>query len=230
MSSDTSGGDVKPAPDHRILAFDVRVHPTQALTDLASDYRRRALLDPKAPHPLSVDETIWPQVDAAQYEEFLHAVASAMKWPHDPSSLCDSNNLLSKIPGEWLQQRPSAIDPRAWLIALSVSRDAATYLSSLRVHGLLYEPTAGIEVLVDNGWKVIGYDAADKMLYSPLMNDALGLDENKSIADRFRPYVNEYGLFSKSGVAEDFASVAAAAIKDHSPYFAVGLWAHSSNF
>ena len=151
-----------------------------------------------------------------------------MKWPHDPSALCDSNNLLSKVPIQWWRQRPSEIHSAAWFVALSVSQHAATYLASLHAHGLLYQVTDGVEVLLEAGWKSLGYDAADKMLYSPLMNDALGLDENKWIADRYRLHVNEYGLFSQSEVAEDFAATIAARIPDHSPCFAVGIWVHPS--
>jgi hypothetical protein len=221
--------DVRVQEEVKVISFDVRVHPTMALSELPTDYRERALLDPRTPLPISVDETIWPQIARDLYEGFVGAAMLALKWPHDAASLCDSNDLLFKVPTAWLTERPPSLKADAWFVALSVSRTGADYLASLRRQGLLYEATIASETLSECGWTFLGYDVADKMLYSPLMNNDLGLVERKPVSDPFRGTTNEYGLFIQHETATKFSEVAAKIIRDHAPYLVIGIWGHPSN-
>jgi hypothetical protein len=214
----------------KVLAFDVRIPRRRANADLPHDYRQRALLNPSVTtNALSVDETIWSQIERHRFDKLVHDAATAMQWPHDASSFCDSNDLLPKIPEKWLTDRPASINGDSCLIALSVTSVTADYLSSLRKHGLMYELTMDVEQLDRHGWRFLGYDVADKTLYSPLMNADLGRPGRESIAKQFRGKVNQNGLFSDLDAATEFAKVAEGYVPEHAPYFAIGIWSHPSN-
>lgn len=212
-----------------MLAFDVRVPIAHANAGLLSGYRKHALVNPDVTSALSVDETIWSQVEHDLLTEFVEQAAANMRPPRSPQSLLDSNGLLSEIPAEWLSDRPDILRGGEWLIALSVSPEVASYLSSLRPRGFLLNPTISAEGLQRRNWKSLGFDVADKTLFSPLMNGDLGEPVRESLASPIRDKVNAYGLFAAVDSAERFAISAAEYITEHAPYHAVEILAHPSS-
>jgi len=218
--------EVQVSPD-LLMAFDFRVPIDAANSDLPDDYRIRALMNPSLTMTaLSVDETIWPQVERGCFEKLVQLAASEAGHPDDPSAICDSNDLISKFPYRWIRQGVLDFPVDVCVIGLSVTSETAVYLRSLRRAGLLYEPSVEVGVLQGAGWKFLGYDVADKMLYSPLMNADLGSVEREEIAQEFRGGVNAFGLFSEREWASRFGRLAGDLIVDHAPYFPVGLWLH----
>jgi len=213
----------------QVLAFDVRVPIARANFDLLAGYRQHALLNLNVASALSVDETIWSQIEHDRLEEFVEHAAAVMRPPCNPQSLLDSNALLSRIPDQWLTDRPDVLRGDDWLIALSISPATSTYLSSLKSKGLLFSPVIDAVLLEQRNWKLLGFDVADKTLYSPLMNGDLGEPVRESLAKPFRDKVNDYGLFVAVDTAERFAKIAADYIPEHAPYYAVGILAHPSN-
>lgn len=213
----------------QVLAFDVRVAIARANLGLLAGYRQHALLKPNVTSALSVDETIWSQIEHDRLEKFIEHAAAAMRPPCSPQSLLDSNGLISKMPDRWFTDRPDVLRDDECLIALSISTAAADYFSSLRSKGLLYSPSVNTEWLQQRNWKPLGFDVADKSLFSPLMNGDLGEPARESIAKPFRDAVNDYGLFVAADIAECFTKIAAEYIPEHAPYYAFGILTHPSN-
>src|SRR5262245_7768210 len=115
-----------------VLAFDVRVPMARANRDLLPGYRQHALLDPNVSLALSVDETIWSQIERDRMEELAQHAAVVMRSPCHPRSLLDSNGLISRILDQWHTDRSEIFEDDDWLIVLSIFAVTVDYFSSLK--------------------------------------------------------------------------------------------------
>ena len=84
----------------------------------------------------------------------------------------------------------------------------------------------GIEsaVLVEPGWRLLGFDVADETGISGLSNCGYQEDEADALRDAWAPRLNEHGLFDEAADALAFRAVSDARVREHAPFAVYAIW------
>ncbi len=185
---------------HCCLSFDVRVDPGSESTPWTLNRRELYLLRPELLTPLSVDRTVWPAP-----ESYL-----APEWgplePFVPNLALLQGSLLGggvrvciTLPVSGVHQ-PNGV---AWQAALGSAKPS--------------QPSTT--------WHFLGYDVADESFVSALMNCGY---PDREVARRARAEwatcLNSNHLFDDAESAKAFTLEADKRIREHAPFFVLGLW------
>lgn len=81
-------------------------------------------------------------------------------------------------------------------------------------------------VAIDDGWKFLGYDVADLGCLSGLMNMGFlsDYDDVEALRARWGPQLNAFHLFDDPEPAEEFKSFSDQRVKEHAPFYVIGIW------
>lgn len=83
--------------------------------------------------------------------------------------------------------------------------------------------------VVDNQWKLLGYDVADYELYSGLFNGVMSADEATQLQHDWKNHLNEYHLFIEPQKAFEYIAVANLRYPSHTPYYVYALYGVQEN-
>jgi hypothetical protein len=185
------------------LGFQLRVPPDK-LPNWNQKRRSEFLLREEIPHPLSVDEDVWPLLDdpAERRAVFVD--------PEMPANGLNVHELKS-----------GARVVNGCLVAITASEATASRLRSQ--HRIKVLSGGNVQSLEKVGMRLLGFDVADVWFYSALSNCGFN-DSKREMAERFNRRLNDSGLFQSRGDAEDFRAMADKRIPDHAPFQIYGLW------
>jgi len=200
--------------EESLLGFHLRVHPAR-LNEWPAERRATYLLREDVLRPLSVDPQAWP---SCKDNRLLAALFSNF----DPAVDIPPNGMeLYFLMPETCLEMPS----RAAIVALTAFVNVASELKSLHK---IDEPRFGLAPLREKGWKRLGYDVADRWLYSGLMNCGFSPSKKARLRARFASTLNEYGLFVSGEDAEEFRADCDKRVPEHAPFFVYGLWSEAA--
>lgn len=77
--------------------------------------------------------------------------------------------------------------------------------------------------LIDLNGSFLGYDIADCSLISAITNCGYSSNEEAYLSRKFGPYLNRHHLFSDMSLALQFRSISNARVKEHAPFFVMGI-------
>ncbi len=202
----------------RLLGFDARemfLDPSVAWTDA----RRQAyLLTRDARKPYSVDVLVWPTVfgdgigDDLESEAASRLVSTSI-WRGPNSPLWEDLTLLRAALGK--------ASPRDYvLLAVSEAVPEASTTSTT--------PTSGLEPArnpagTDPSWPLLGYDVADRGLFSGLTDCAYTASEWSRLAPVWAARLSEHHLFVDVGDAEQYCAESSRRVPEHAPFFVFEL-------
>lgn len=208
-------------PEH-LLGFDVREDWLAGDAIWDETRRRKFLLRPYAPKPLSVDPTVWPSVFRAGDGEGMIGdllrprgvfVVPVPAWI-GPSGVLwsDLAAMRRHLAAGWQQPRPTATVAVSW------------------VTGPGDDPAAGPDLVAttpaerSDEWDLLGYDVADRWLLSGLANCGYDDSEIDRLRDRWAPLLNARHLFADATVAFAFRELTNARVTEHAPFFVYALY------
>ncbi len=172
------------------------------------------LLRENVERPASVDKNIWSSVCA---------VLSDLARPDDAGPLPPLWNDYDRL-RRHVESKDGMADRRYSLIAVtlavdSLNPDAPEWLS-------LLGPDAPDLGVLDQNWKLMGYDVANPKLYSGL-TDAPYHAEHEDIASlqsRWVPHLNDRHLFASFDEAKGFITIVEQRVRRLAPFGVFGVW------
>ena len=209
---------------NQILGFDFRVADWPGITAWWDEPRRaHYLLRPEVPWVASVDSAVLPSV--FDFGNALNSPATGFA--------------ISRLIPEGMHQQAFGLWRDLGAMQQAVSRQSlpkdATYMSiALTVIGddlpatqwawddLLEERTN--PPTVSQGWKLLGYDVADRSLLSGLSNCGYDGDEKPILTKTWPDKLNEVGLLRDLNDAMEFKDVTNRHVPEHAPFLVFGLY------
>lgn len=209
---------------NQILGFDFRVADWPGITAWWDEPRRaHYLLRPEVPWVASVDSAVLPSV--FDFGNALNSPATGFA--------------ISRLIPEGMHQQAFGLWRDLGAMQQAVSRQSlpkdATYMSiALTVIGddlpatqwawddLLEERTN--PPTVSQGWKLLGYDVADRSLLSGLSNCGYDGDEKPILTKTWPDKLNEVGLLRDLNDAMEFKDVTNRRVPEHAPFLVFGLY------
>ena len=209
---------------NQILGFDFRVADWPGITAWWDEPRRaHYLLRPEVPWVASVDSAVLPSV--FDFGNALNSPATGFA--------------ISRLIPEGMHQQAFGLWRDLGAMQQAVSRQSlpkdATYMSiALTVIGddlpatqwawddLLEERTN--PPTVSQGWKLLGYDVADRSLLSGLSNCGYDGDEKPILTKTWPDKLNEVGLLRDLNDAMEFKDVTNRRVPEHAPFLFFGLY------
>lgn len=202
----------------RLLGFDARemfMDPSVAWPDAR---RETFLLAREVRKPCSVDVLVWPTMFGDGLGDDLESgtasrLVSTNAWRGPNSPLWEDLSLLRAA----LASTP----PRDYaLLAVSEAVPASSSASP--------PPTSGLEPAKDSGgvdpsWRLLGYDVADRGLFSGLTDCAYRADEWTRLAPAWAGRLNENHLFADLGDALAFCAESDRRVPEHAPFLVFEL-------
>lgn len=80
------------------------------------------------------------------------------------------------------------------------------------------------DLVVEPGWRLLGFDIADGTAISGLSNCGYQEDEADALRDAWAPRLNEHGLFVEVHDALAFRAVTDARVREHAPFAVYAIW------
>jgi len=209
---------------NQILGFDFRVADWPGITAWWDEPRRaHYLLRPEVPWVASVDSAVLPSV--FDFGNALNSPATGFA--------------ISRLIPEGMHQQAFGLWRDLGAMQQAVSRQSlpkdATYMSiALTVIGddlpatqwawddLLEERTN--PPTVSQGWKLLGYDVADRSLLSGLSNCGYDGEEKPILTKTWPDKLNEVGLLRDLNDAMEFKDVTNRRVPEHAPFLVFGLY------
>ena len=202
-----------------LLGFDIRI-PLVETGKLWSEGRReRFLLSSDMPHPLSVDDYVWPSVFRYHFPptEILKSISVI---PVDRQYTDQSLWLnLARMRDCYAHAVPHDEEPGIEIAVELIAPDGLTvdeFPSSL-----IYQKR--IPTAIPEGASSLGFDVADTGLTSGLNNTDYGPEEKKTLSP-WSQRLNEHGLIRTLEDAERFRSVTDNRNPKDAPYWVYQLW------
>lgn len=198
-----------------LLGFDAR---EQFLGAWDEARRERYLLVRDVPKPYSVDVLVWPSIfgDGVPETQVLTAQGrlrstSAWRGPNSPlwEDLESLRGAIASVPTSEYS-----------LIAVSEVRDETPAMQGPGYSGL---EEAKHPVEVDARWPLLGYDVADRALFSGLTDCSYAPDDASRLARKWSVRLNANHLFSVASDAKLFALETAQRVPEHAPFFVFAL-------
>lgn len=191
-----------------ILGFHLRVS-RKRMRAWTLQRRRSFLLRDDIRRPLSVDTGVWPNL---KDDAFLASLFTDYSHGSPPNGLW----LYTTLSQERLREPWSGS-----LVALTAAlRDTQTLREWHKIEGDLLP----VSWLRSNGFERLGYDVADRWLYSGLMNCALNVAKQQALSLKFGNTLNAVGLFKFTQSATKFRLECDKLIPQHAPFFVFGIW------
>lgn len=176
--------------------------------------RRKAyLLSEGIDAPLSVDSSVWPAptIDPATAQSIVEMRLTKFDDGYHLEEVRQAEGLLRlEIPQDY-----------RWTL---FGCDEKTNVSICERVGLRPHHVELFSVLSQDEWVFLGFDIADAGLTSGLSNCAFVGDEKQKLVEQFAASLNEYGLFTDRGLANNFVEVSNARVNEHAPFFVFGIW------
>lgn len=196
----------------KIVGFDAREMWLLYENEWSSQNRDTFLLKTDLYKPLSVDTAIWHSVFDSNIENSLERPNKKIGWRHSTwSQLQELEATVTR----------GQLGFKHWLIAITQLLDDKTS-EEIGIDYFPVEPSK-----VDNQWKFLGYDVAEKVFLSGLMNMGYApeLDNEKEVAQsKYEDSLNEYHLFDDKDSALEFANWSNTRDPGHGPFFVFGVY------
>lgn len=198
-----------------LLGFDAR---EQFLDGWSEARRKRYLIVRDVRKPYSVDVLVWPSVfgDGMTRDQELEAgsrlrTASVCRGPNAPlwEDLEAVRGALAGVPAQ-----------EYTLIAVSEVRVDMLVEQARDYSGM--EPAARPTSL-NAQWDLLGYDVADRSLFSGLMDSSYAPTDLPGLSRRWAARLNAHHLFSELGDARIFAAEAVQRVPEHAPFLVFAL-------
>ncbi len=224
-----------------VVGFDAREMWLDIDSQWTQDKKTSFLLRQNISKPLSVDSYIWYSVFSELLEPHLwHSIAMQAMYSEP-----DWNDIFS-------ESRKISVPPRFYR-----PRRVWRNLASLRDHlhqswGSGWKPcylVAVVEVvkneidiedevdsepifpnIVDEEWRLLGYDVADYELISGLFEGQMEPDTALKLRNEWQNYLNEYHLFTEPQKAFDYIRIADRKYPSHMPYYVYALYGIEGKF
>jgi hypothetical protein len=188
-----------------VLAFDLRCYPAEG-----------------SQVPLTVDATLWEQIDRSSREMLRREAALALS--RDEASLISplDMSMLTCLPKHWLTEAVDALEGVAVVAyasnVIGPSRQAYRVAFADGYYGcdICYSD------LLSAGWISVGYDVCDDSLSASLLYSGPGGFNRISMeCPELGKLINAHGLFASQQVANEFATARGHLLSDHAPFSAV---------
>ncbi|HEY1756017.1 MAG TPA: hypothetical protein VGG72_11515 [Bryobacteraceae bacterium] len=176
-----------------VLGFDAR-HALDDRTFVAWDQDRRSqyLIRPEVPWPLSVDPMVWPApTSETTNDNFLNL------WPSAAA-------VFAAFPGE----TPVVIE-----IAVVPDPQSAGYWTR-QMGGVVVQESAPSQYQTES----LGYDVADRFLFSALSNGGFSEEKMAVIRSRCATRINSFGLFGDPAEAADLKIICDHSLEELAPF------------
>jgi hypothetical protein len=181
--------------DEKLLGFDAREHPDPAFRP-----PRQFLLRHDISQLLTIDTMLWPGISLQR----PHWIG-----PNDP--------LWESLP----QLERAAADVSCMIIAVTWHAEtdfASEPQGQFGPHADPVDPPVR-----DSTWTFLGYDVTDPGI-SGLSNCGYTAEEQPQLEARFARRLNANHLFVEPEPAFAFRAIANRRVKEHAPFFVMGLW------
>jgi hypothetical protein len=76
----------------------------------------------------------------------------------------------------------------------------------------------------DPDWRFLGFDVTDGGFLSGLSNCGYTAEERPRLVQQWTSFLNRHHLFDELEKAFEFRQVSNARVKEHAPFFVIGLW------
>ncbi len=190
--------------EEHLIGFDGRYAPSAQPRVWTEHGRNLFLITSDVNHPLSVDIRVWQSVFSN--EQFIK-LPPVKQW---------FQGIWADL--EALQRHSASVQTTPWFIALTQvlsKQDAeATGVAHFQI-----EPAS-----LDANWPLLGYDVAEDVLLSGLMNMGYEPDEKAIAHSRFAAHLNEHHLFTSIEAAQAFATWCNDRDAGHGPFFPYGIY------
>jgi len=153
--------------------------------------------------PLSVDVMVWDSVFHVLQVEPLDWRGPRQEW--------DSLERLKAV-----IEREN-INRSYWLVATSQWTTAEKKNALEKLYGI-------IPASPSHEWNLLGFDIADELLLSGLMNAGYGIEQREILSQQWARHLNQYHLFEDLDIALKFKSLTDERVKEHSPFSVYGIY------
>ncbi|HLZ60671.1 MAG TPA: hypothetical protein VKR06_27305, partial [Ktedonosporobacter sp.] len=159
---------------------------------------------------LSVDSTVWPKV--------VPGVDKSARAPTQWRDLWLWENLHQLR--EYIQQNRDAVQHPYMVIGITLLRDVLT-MQEQPVWDALLATT--VPASLNKKWTFLGYDVADEGFISGLSDCGYEASEQR-LRIGWRPYLNDWHLFTKKDQAIKFKKMTDQRVPEHAPFQVYGLY------
>ena len=181
----------------KVIGFDLRINGDVETAEWSPARRNQYLLRPDVKSPLSTDVWVWGSVLSPDRSRRL---------------VFDLKSLS--------QQTQAALEPRPWLVAVTLVADPGQIVDTIGCDGSI---SAEPELPLPD-WKHLGYDVADGSLLSGLSNCGYTAEEREPLRKRFAQCLNRFHLFDELDPAFAFKDETNTRVPEHKPFFVYGLY------
>lgn len=195
------------------IGYQLRLPRDEASATWSPERRAKYLLVPDIDAPLSADVDVWPVASENEIGEELFADYVSGEY--------EAANGLGVF-----QLRSGSNSGALGLAAskLNVVGISADQADADRLMSKYLISRNSIATPSDIALKLLGFDVCDDALISGLMNCGVGVFQRNDLVKRFKIFINEYGLFDRFDIAQDFAGVIDGLVPEHAPFIPIGLF------
>jgi hypothetical protein len=208
----------------KLVGFDVRIVDREILAGAwLAERRENFLLRHNAPWVASVDPVVWPSIFSFEGEADVSRRFRAIRvTPQDARQQAFGlwRDLRSML--EVLSTQPSEGSILSIPVAVSLLSEQIPSVEPPWAE-VFSEPT--IPTAVEDSWRLLGFDVADRFLMSGLSNCAYAPTEKETLSAVWSMKLSELGLIRNLEDASAFRAATDRRVQEHSPFFVFGLYA-----
>jgi hypothetical protein len=207
-----------------LIGFDVRSCSNEWLNQWTPERREQFLIRSEAPFPISIDRTAWPS----------RFTLSNRPQPDQIEALIGGSHF--KLFGLWLDlaaMMSNHVPSKAPDCGIAVGLIVPEVSTGDRYVREWVKAIKGDPIHPEKpqrGWTALGYDVANTGYGSGLTNCGMFVEERPRLRQRWRPHLNEYGLFAAIDSATQFCQDANVRLEPDGPFLIFQLSALWGSF